>query len=361
MLSEFAPATLTISLDAIAANYNLVKSKTAAAVAGMLKADAYGTGVQEVCRTLRDQGCRHFFVATPDEAEQLRNMDPDSTIYVLDGLQKGTEDFFAAKNIIPVLNTFAEIERYAKFAGDKKLPAVLNFDTGMNRLGLGTDETPKLLDDLSILAPLDLKLVMSHFACSDEKDHPKNAAQAEAFAVVAKRFSDVPKSLANSSAIFRDKNWHYDMVRPGYALYGGNPLPEVSNPMRNVVSLDAQILQTRNIRKGETVGYNATFTAPKDMTMITLGLGYADGFSRSGGNLAQVYYNGQACPVIGRISMDLITADVTHVTGKPPKAGDQVEILGPHQDIDTLASGLGTIGYEFLTCFARRRYRRVYA
>ena len=359
MPSDFAPATLTISLDAISANYKRIQHQTSAVVAATVKADAYGTGAGEVFKTLRKEGCADFFVATPDEAAELRALDKAANIFILGGLLKGAEDFLIKNNTVPVLNSFEEIVRYAGFANTRKLPAILHFDTGMNRLGLGGDETKKLMDDPSILAPFDLKLIMSHFACSDEKDNPMNDAQAATFSGIAAHFRNVPKSLCNSSAIFRNPDWHYDMVRPGYALYGGNPLPETTNPLRSVVTLEAKILQIRTAKKGETAGYGATHIFERDTTLATIACGYADGFLRGGGNKAKLYCNGQACPIRGRVSMDLIIIDIGDIKGKPPQAGDLIEILGPHQSVDALAEDCGTIGYEILTSLGSR-YRRVY-
>ncbi len=359
MPSNFAPATLTISLDAIAANYKTFQSKAKADVAGVLKADAYGTGAEQVFKTLRGLGCKNFFIATPDEGEQLRKLDKDASIYLLGGVQKDTVDFLISQNITPILHSFEEIAVYGKAANNNKLPAILHFDTGMNRLGFGHDETQKLLSDLSVVAPFDLKYVLSHFVASEVKDSPLNARQAQYFAAIAAHFLHTKKSLCNSSGIFRDKNWHYDLVRPGFSMYGGNPTPENTNPVRSVVTLEAKILQTRTVKKGETAGYNHTYTFDQDTSTATLGIGYADGFLRSGSNRAKFHWNGQPCPIRGRVSMDLIIVEIGHLTGKPPQIGDTMEILGPHQSVDQLADDCQTNGYEILTSLGPR-YKRVY-
>ena len=329
MPSDFALATLTISQEALAANYKLFQSKTKADVAGVLKADGYGTGAARAFKTLRGVGCKNFFIATPDEGEELRKLDKDAAIFMLGGLPTGTEDFVVAQNIIPILSSLEEIARYNALAKGTKLPAAIHFDTGMNRLGLGKIETEKLLGNLSLLDAFDLKLVMSHFASSEDKDNQINVKQAKDFGIIAKHFPQVPKSLCNSSGIFRDPNWHHDMLRPGYSLYGGNPTPETKNPVRSVVTLEGKILQTRNVKKGEAAGYNSTHTFDKDTTTATIGIGYADGFLRGGSNRAKFYFNGEACPIRGRVSMDLIIIETGHLKGKPPQAGDMMEILGP--------------------------------
>jgi alanine racemase len=200
---------------------------------------------------------------------------------------------------------------------------------------------------------------MSHFASADEQDQELTQIQHQRFEGITKYFPDTPKSLANSSGLFRSKDYHYDMVRPGYALYGGNPTPETTNPMHNVVSLESRILQIRTCKKGETIGYGASYTFDKDTTTATLALGYADGFFRAHSNKAKLYYNNQPCPVIGRVSMDLVTIDISNITGKPPIQGDAVEILGANQSVDDLAISAGTIGYEILTSLGAR-YKREY-
>lgn len=326
---------------------------TKADVAGVIKADAYGTGARQVFEILRAQNCTRFFVATPEEALSLDGKDCD--IFVLGGLYHGVEDVYRDGGIIPILNSAGDIARWAAHSRKlgMKLPAALHVDTGMNRLGIGTAYNKEDLD------ALDLKLVMSHFACSDEKDHPMNDAQARDFAAFVTAFPSVPKSLSNSSGLFRNKDWHHDIVRPGYALYGGNPMPEDINPVRPVVSLDVRILQTRQVKKGQSAGYNATHVFEKDTRLATVAMGYADGFLRSGSNKAKLFWNGQPCPIVGRVSMDLIIVDIGGITGVKPEEGNWLEVLGPSQSVDQLATDCSTIGYEILTSLGRR-YHRVY-
>jgi len=358
-MSATAPSRLRVDLSAITHNYRLFKSLTKADVAGVLKANAYGTGAREVFQTLRTEGCRQFFVATPDEGMSLRALDEDAAIMILGGVYPGAENDYLNHHLIPILNSFEELERWTRFAKERgrKLPAVVHFDTAMNRLGLGVDETERLMGDMGILHPLDIKLVMTHFACSDEKGHPLNDLQAQRFAAIAKAFPHTPKSFCNSSGLFRDKNWHYDLVRPGFALYGGNPTPETENPVRSVVGLSVRILQTRLGIKGSSAGYGASHVFEKDTRLATVALGYADGFVRSGSNRAKLYWNGQPCPIMGRVSMDLIIVDISDLIGPEPQAGDWLEVLGPSQSVDALAADCGTIGYEILTQLSHRAHR----
>ncbi len=358
MISPLAPARLRVDLSALGENYRLFKNITNATVTGVIKANGYGTGAVKAYETLYKEGAREFFVATPEEGIAL-NAGKDSSIYILGGVYHGAEKEYVAAGIIPVLNSLDQIERWAKIARklERKLPAIIHIDTAMNRLGLEDDDIAKLLTKFEWLEALELRAIMSHFACSDEKGHKLNNLQAERFSAAAAQFPNVRKSLCNSSGVFRDKNWHYDLLRPGYALYGGNPTPEITNPMRRVVDLSVQILQTRLGKKGESAGYGASRVFKKDTPLATVSFGYADGLPRSGSNEAKFYWNGQACPIAGRVSMDLIIIDISSVSGPAPQAGDWLEVLGPHQNVDDLATDCGTIGYEILTGLSRRAGR----
>lgn len=356
-LSAYAPALLTVSLTAMRENYRRICALAGAAVAPVLKADGYGTGAAQAFAALYEEGARQFFVATPEEGAALRALAEDTEIFILGGFYEGAEDFYMAAGLTPVLNALEELARWgmaAKRAG-QKFPAALHFDTGMNRLGLGREETKRLREDSALLDGITLRLVMSHFACSDEKDHAMNARQAAAFADIAQSYPGVPKSLCNSSGIFRNKSWHHDIVRPGFSLFGGNPTPETGNPMRRVVDLSVRILQTRCAKTGESAGYGATHIFQNDTSLATVALGYADGFLRQGSNRAKLYYNGRPCPIVGRVSMDLIIVDAGDAR---LEAGALLEVLGPHQSVDDLAADCGTIGYEVLTALGRRYQRR---
>ena len=346
-MSAGSGSFLTIDTGAIADNYRTLRTKAGTECAGVVKANAYGLGVEAVVPALSDAGCREFFVAQAREGIAVRAL-AEGAIYVLGGIHTGTKDDFTRHKLIPVLNSLHDI---AAWEG----PCVLHFDTGMNRLGLSAAEADMLEQHPELLSKLDVVLAMSHFACSDEKDHTMNAAQVARFENLRARFNFPRWSLANSSGIFRAPC--YDLARPGFALYGGNPTPEAPNPMKPVVRLDARILQLRDESAGETIGYGATYKFTTRRQTATLGFGYADGFHRAFAG-AQVYFDGRPCPVLGRISMDLICVDVTHLPESPMEGG-LMEVLGPHQSIDQLAHACGTIGYEVLTSLGMR-YARLY-
>lgn len=353
-----APSRMTVHSQALADNYRLFQSMSEADVAGVIKADGYGTGSVAAYKTLHEAGAREFFVATPDEGIALK-APGDSSVYILGGVYNGAEKDYAAENIIPVLNSMDQIERWSAHArkSERRLPAIVHFDTAMNRLGLERLDLPKLIGRPELLEALDVRAIMTHFACSDEVGHPLNKAQADWFAIIARHFPNVRKSLCNSSGVFRDENWHYDLLRPGYALYGGNPTPETANPMRRVVDMSVRILQTRMGKKGESAGYSATHIFEKDTPLATVSIGYADGLLRSGSNRARFFWNGQPCPIAGRVSMDLIIVDLSGIKGPAPQAGDWLEVLGENQSVDQLAADCGTIGYEILTSLSRRAHR----
>lgn len=351
---------LEINLSALAANYRRFADMGTAQAAGVVKANAYGLGAGPIVRTLLAEGCTHFFVATPDEGLAVRDAAPDAQIAVLGGLYQGAEEFYLEHHLIPVINSLEEMVRWRDFsaAHDFSLPFWLHVDTGMNRLGLGVDEWAAFKSDLDQIEPLHLLGVMSHFVESDQKDSPISQRQADLFATIAREFPEAMKSLCNSSGACRNPAWHYDLLRPGYALYGGNPTPETANPMDSVVSLSVPVLQTRAVRKGDTIGYCATHTFDSAGQTATVAIGYADGFLRAGSGRAKLYYKGQPCPILGRISMDLISVGIGHLADKPAP-GDMIEVLGPHQDVEALARDLGTIGYEILTSLGHR-YAREY-
>jgi alanine racemase len=350
-------------MGALAANYQLFQEKTGQGcnVSGVVKANAYGLGLKPVVEKLTNLGCPQFFVATLDEAIALRDFNKTSPVAVLGGLFKGAEKEYLAHNIVPVLNCPDDIQRWHTLATEKEtsLPAILHFDTGMNRLGLSEKETYDLIESLEILDNIDVQYIMSHFVNADEKEDPITQKQAAAFAKIGEHFPNVRKSLANSPGLFRDETYHYDLVRPGFSLYGGNPTPETNNPVRPVVTLSARILQIRECKIGDSVGYGASHVFDRATQTATLALGYADGFLRSASNKAKVYWQGEACPVIGRVSMDLMTIDLSGITTRMPREGDAIEILGPYQSVDDLAAAAGTIGYEILTSLGPR-YKRIY-
>ena len=367
-------AILTIDLAAIAANYRALVEQAAPAVcAAAVKADAYGLGAAMVAPVLYREGCKHFFVATVDEGLALRQVLPNALIYVLNGLPPGAAAMLASADLIPVLCTLEQIEDWRKFcatAGQPK-PAALQIDTGISRLGLPQADVVRLSTDPRLLRGFPIVHVMSHLACGDEPAHPMNDQQLMLFRTLTENFpwptsgpTSGPKGgkpsfgMSASSGIFLGTDFHFDLVRPGAALYGLEPVSGRANPMRPVVRLQGKILQIRDVDLGMTVGYGATHRVEGPSRLATIGVGYADGIFRSLGNRGAVFVAGERAPVVGRISMDLITVDVGGVPRAALYPGAVVDIIGPEQSVDDFARGAGTIGYEILTAFGRRYQRR---
>lgn len=352
-------ATLTIDLSAIVANWNDLSARGApGAVAGVVKADGYGLGAAAVGRALRDAGCRHFFVALVDEGLALRAaVGPGPMIGVLGGFAPG-EDGDAA--LVPVLNGFGDVAVHAaagRAAGVARR-AILHLDTGMARLGLPPTETDRLAGNLSALDGLDLLYVMTHLACADEPGRAMNGEQATRFAAACAAFPGVKRSFANSSGMFLGPDFASDLARPGCALYGINPTPDAPNPMRPVVRLEVPVLQLREIAAGTPVGYSAAWSAPRPTRVATVAAGYADGYLRSLSGRGVAEFRGRLVPLIGRVSMDLTTFDVTEC---PDIAvGDRLTLIGGAGcQPDALAALSSTIGYEILTSLGAR-YARDY-
>ncbi len=354
-----AVAELEIDLEAVAANYLLLGERARpAALAAVVKADAYGLGLGPVAGRLAAAGCRRFFVARLEEGVVLRRLLPEVEIFLLDGVGRGEEETVFARRLIPVLNHPGELElwsRYARAVG-RKLAAAIHLDTGMNRLGFAPGAVAGL--DAGDLEALSLRLVMSHLACADEPDHPLNAIQRERFLAAAGRLPPMPKSLAASSGIFLGEDYRFDLCRPGVALYGVNPVPGRPNPMRPVVRLTAPVLQLHEIDRPGTVGYGATYRVRPGMRIATVPVGYADGLLRSASNRATARIAGIEVPYAGRVSMDLISLDVSALPREAVSPGTPVELLGGPDGVDRLAAQAGTIGYELLTRLGHRFRRR---
>ena len=362
-----APGALTIDLGALKRNYRkLKKAAPNANCAAVVKADAYGTGAVRSAKALAEEGCDTFFVATLDEAGQVRDAVPTAALYVLNGVFLGTCPQFVAVNARPVLGSLPEIEEWADFNSQQstRLPAALHIDTGMNRHGLTADEIEEISRDSAILETFEVSLVMSHLACADNPGHPKNVEQRLTFDRLRAKLPEAPVSLANSAGIFLGQEFHYDMVRPGIALYGGQALGRSSDPMSPVVHLHGRIVQVRPARKGETVGYGAAHALTRPSRIAVVAVGYADGYARTLGSNhgkpgAVGYIGGHRAPIVGRVSMDLITLDVTDVPEESAYRGALVELLGDHVGLDDLARIAGTIDYEILTRLGRR-HQRIY-
>jgi alanine racemase len=363
MGSEHAGAILTIDLGAIADNYRFLRQRLgAASCAGVVKADAYGLGAAQVSPALWEAGCRTFFVATLDEGVALRAALPAAEIHVLGGDVATTAADHAARDLRPVLNSLAEIAAWRAEAGrqGRALPATIHLDTGMSRLGMPPAELELLVAEPERLAGIEVTLVMSHLACSDEPAHPQNALQLAAFRRAVRRFrpAGARLSFANSSGVFLGRDYHFDLARPGAALYGLRPQAGVPNPLRPVVRLQGKILQLRDVDTGTPVGYGATHRFARPARLATVGIGYADGYLRSLSNRGSAIVDGRRVPVVGRVSMDLITLDVSDVPAQALRPGDLVDLIGPDNPADDLADQAGTIGYEILTSLGRRYVRR---
>lgn len=371
---------LTVDLDAIARNWLLLRKKlqNGADCAGVVKADSYGLGAAQVSRTLYAQGCRHFFVAQYAEGLKVKaaladiavsfphapvsgvESVPDApSIYVLEGPRGAPAAEYIQSGLVPVLNSPADIAhwRAAAAAAGQRLPCLLHIDTGMNRLGLNGTEVAALAADKDAFAALDVRYAMSHLCCADEPAHPKNAEQLALFrALTAALGRPLRLSFANSGGIFLGPDYHFDLARPGCAIYGINPTGLPQNPMQGTVLFEGRILQNRIIDRAGSVGYGAGYAVAPGQKCVTVSIGYADGYLRSLTGRGKVYIGGVACNVIGRVSMDSIIVDTAHLP-QQPLPGGWVEIIGPHQTVDDVAAQAGTIGYEIFTGLGPRTPR----
>jgi alanine racemase len=363
---DSARGILTVDLAALTANWRDCAARARpAACAAVVKADAYGIGLEPAAAALANAGCETFFVALPDEALRLRTVAPEATIYVLNGLHPGGGGDFLDIDASPVLGSMPEIEEWDAFAKTAKapLPAAIHIDTGMSRHGLTAGEARALAGKLNGLA-FRPSLVMSHLARADEVAHPMTARQIAEFKALAAMFPGVPASLANSAGLLGHPDTRFDLVRPGIALYGGRALIGGDNPMKPVVRLDVRIVQVRHAEKGETVGYGGEFTLRRNSRLAVLSAGYADGIPRASGGRddrrgIEAVIAGRRCPIVGRVSMDLIVADVTDLAESDVKRGGMARLLGEGISVDDLAAPSGTVGYEVLTRLGRR-YKRTY-
>jgi alanine racemase len=349
---------LTIDLAAIVANWRmLAKLAAPAAAAVAVKADAYGLGVAKVAPALAAAGAKDFLVATMEEGAALRRLLPTATIYVLNGLAAGGAAALLANRLIPCLKSMADIEGWA----GANAPAVLHIDSGLNRLGLTGEEVTALAAAPERLAKIDLALVMSHLACSEEAENPMNRRQLERFHEDVRRLglAGKPLSISASSGIFLGCDFHLAMVRPGAALYGIAPLNNQPNPMRQVIRLEVKILQVRRVDRGMTVGYGATRRIAAPGFIAIAGMGYGDGLMRSLADRGCAVLSDRRLPVLGRVSMDLITLDLGATAPDGAVPGAMVELIGPSHGVEELAKEAGTNGYEILTAL-RGRTRRVY-
>jgi alanine racemase len=361
-----AGGILTVDLSALEANWRALGRRIMPSeCAAVIKADAYGCGIEPVAGRLARAGCKTFFVADLFEARRARSAAPDTAIYVLNGLLPGTAPAFADLRARPVIGSMVELAEWDAFCAAQQWHggAALHVDTGMNRLGITANEAAALAPRIRS-ENHGITLLMSHFACSEVPDHPLNERQIALFREVRILYRGITSSLANSSGIFLSNAAHCDMARPGVALYGVNPTPGRSNPMRPVIELQARIVQVRVVPKGETVGYNARWTAKRQTRLAVVAVGYADGYLRAASASdeapgADAIVAGKRCPIAGRISMDLLAIDVTDLPEGSARRGDLAKLIGDEISVDDVASAAGTIGYEVLTSLGKR-YHRVY-
>jgi alanine racemase len=334
-----------VDLAAIRANWtSFARRAGPAEAAGVIKADAYGLGARRVGLALAEEGVRTFFVATLGEAISARQTLGDAqTIYVLNGPEEAEVAHFVDQRLFPVLNNMRQIALWT--AASAPVAAALHLDTGMNRLGLPLDG---LAEARSMLTAVDVPLVMSHLACSGTPEHPLNARQLALFGEAARHFPGARKSLAATAGVYLGRSYHFDMVRPGIGLYGDNDREDEAQGLSPVATLDAPILQVRTLPGGASVGYGATFVAQSPVTVATIALGYADGYLRAAAGRGYGVLAGVRCPVLGRISMDLITLDVTDA-GDAARPGERVQMLGPSVPLKAVAAAAGTNSYEVLT------------
>lgn len=361
---------LTVDLTAVCHNWLSLQERvgTGCVSAAVVKANAYGLGVDRVAPALYQQGCRQFFVATVNEGIALRAaLSADAVIYILDGLRPGAEHHCLQHGLIPVLFTLAQLQRWRVAAAGQQAPCAIKFNSGMNRLGFNSDELEELCADPELLESINPQLFMSHLACADEPAHPLNQHQLQAFnaglAQIRERLPQIKASLANSSGIFLGPEFHFDLVRPGAALYGINPCPSVVSPMQSVVSLRLPVIQIKVANPGDPVGYGGDYVVNKKSRLAVVLGGYADGLHRAMGGIGaegKGWLGDVEVPLVGRVSMDSMVFDITSVDEStlPPEGQIYIEMLGTRQNVDRLAMATRTIGYEVLTSLGDRYERR---
>ena len=369
---DIAGGRLTIDLGALTDNWlHLSRLANDAECAAVVKANAYGCEIEPVVKALSAKGCRTFFVALPDEGRRARAAAPDAEIFILNGLFENSASYLIEHKLNPVLGSLEEIELWAATAKNDSaaLPCAVQMDSGMSRMGISAREAQRLVTQDHLMKFLDIKLFMTHYACADDIGHAKTEVQREIFKQTANLFPNARLSAANSAATLQASGHEFDLVRPGIALYGGEALNDVPNPMKPVVTLEGRINKIREAKKGDTVGYGASETLIRDTRIAYLSLGYADGYHRASSHMgvgmrfvsepAKGAFNGHILNGIGRISMDLCAFDITDISENEIKQGDWIELFGNTIAIDDVARAAGTIGYELLTGLGNR-YSRTY-
>ena len=362
-----ATGTITVDLAQIVANWRALSIKVAPArCAAVVKADAYGLGAERVIGALARAGCTTFFIATPGEAEQARKIAPDASIYALDGLVGNSAVAFDRLSVKPVLSTLDDVVAWSALsrARGRELPAALHIDTGLNRLGLPVRDVRRLAAEPSMMRGVAVDLIMSHLASADNPRDPKNRDQLLAFETLTNLFPGTPRSLAASDGLMLGHAFHFDLVRPGYALYGGQASQSNPAPVKPAVTVSARILAVADVVPGETVGYSATWRAKRPSRIATIAAGYADGVPRNasapdGRPGGHVLISGHLAPIVGRVSMDLITVDVTDLPEGAAMPGEFAKLIGEGLTIEDAGFAAGTIGYEILTRLGHR-FARLY-
>ena len=340
-----ATGTLTINLNAIRQNWQKLRSMSINDAAAVVKANAYGLGLKQVAEALYAEGARIYFVATAEEGAELRSsLGETPEIYVFSGHMTGDTELIRNYNLIPLINSVEQLSRHNELLREKKFGVQL--DTGMNRLGMEPMEWETVKELTLSLNPV---LIMSHLACADEPEHKMNSKQLNTFLMLTNKIN-IKKSLAATGGILLGPEYHFDLTRPGIGIYGCSPMKDCLP----VLNIDIPVIQIRDIESGETVGYGNTWTSPSKKRIATISAGYADGIFRSTGQKTRLYFGEIGCPIIGRISMDLIGVDITSLTVEP----DRLELINSQQTIDNIADGAGTIGYEFLTSLGQRYDRK---
>ncbi|MFK0330346.1 alanine racemase [Rhizobium sp. NPDC090275] len=370
---RFASAGLRLTVDLAALTDNwrdMARRSGKARAAAVVKADAYGTGMEDAGEALYLAGARDFFVATVDEGVTLRLYAPDARIFVLAGIWPGTERRFFENDLVPVVSSEEQLAFWmAVLAEYGDYPCALHVDTGFNRLGLDMDDAIALADDVSRPASFAPVLVMSHLACGDDPSSAMNRQQLESFRKVSAAYEGIDSSLSASAGIFLGSDYHFDLTRPGIALYGGEAVSGMANPMRPVVTAEARVIQVRDVKAGQGVGYGRALELTRDSRLAIASVGYADGYLRSqssgGVPLRQVtpqgghgFIAGRRVPIAGRVTMDLTIFDITDLPAKAVNAGDYVELFGKNIAVDDVARAAGTIGYEVLTSMGLRHEQR---
>jgi alanine racemase len=354
---------LVIDLAAVRANWRRLGEHAAGVqVAATVKADAYGLGAIPVAQALAQEGCTEFFVAEVSEGIDLRVALPEVDIFVLAGAHPGTTEQLIAHDLAPVLISAEQIGRWSLLSAGRpdRLRCSLHLDTGMNRTGLDAADTAALLADPSKLQQLDVVHVMSHLASADDPDTTQNERQLAAYHRIRAGLPMGVASLANTPGIALGPTFHLDHVRPGVGLYGSDPSPGRRLGLQPVVNLHSPVLQVRTVAGGDTIGYGATHTTAGERRVATIGVGYGDGFLRAQSGRGRVAFDGHTAPIVGRVSMDLITVDISELpTDIVVTAGSTAELIGPTITIDDVAVAADTIPYEILTSLGRRYRRRI--